>query len=200
MRRILYLSFFVLIALSSCKKDNQKAIIVGILKTDSGETLALADVFLKQDDLTIQQTITDDNGSFKFDEISTGDYTLKAYTEKYKYSKPIAISVTEGNLYEKAFVFEPILSIDGTLLDPSSGDIPFEKVRVELYEKTSLSIVDFTMSDRNGKFYFYDLKPGVYEILAYELYYFNWYSDYTLNIENNETKEVIIELIRRTVK
>jgi hypothetical protein len=213
MKNIFILSIAFVFVFAACNEEEKFSSISGVLKTEAGEVLALSTVFLKQNETTLQQVITDDNGLFVFENLKPGVYTLKAFNEKFKYSKDIEYTVDEGVNYDLEMIFSPYISLSGSVF---IDGYPYPSTSIELYNTDKVGLVDDTRLDAESSFEFYNIDKGNYLIhlkVTKEhfviLNLFEWSSGWTnfsftqfisqdvfylINIKENEERNVVLNI------
>lgn len=104
--------------------------------------------------------------------------------------KPVSMPITlqEGEQKEVNLILPKNISIKGKIIDTHSKEILFDCLIAITDKKSQFS----TVQNELGFFYFYNLSPGKYYVFSMAKGY--KYSEKELYLEENETKDIIIEL------
>jgi hypothetical protein len=135
------------------------------LHTFGGE-LGAGDVWLVAD--TGQSVKTDANGYFQIPEVVQGPRVVKIDLDRLPADfdppekKELTVDVRSGQLSRIDLAVTPLEGIDGDITD-SSGAPAAEGIAVELLPKG-----EYTSTDSDGRFGFYNLQEGDYEIRVME--------------------------------
>jgi len=120
----------------------------------------------------VANTTTDSNGSFSFNDLPPGKYTVvehnpKGYTDVTPSVIPVDTSKGDVNV---TIVDEPGRTISGKVLEDldndNTGDKPLVGVMVELRSANG-TVIAKTTSDSNGDFFFNGFPPGKYTVVEY---------------------------------
>jgi hypothetical protein len=118
-------------------------------------------------------TVSQDDGSFRFDSVNPGTYILFVQNQNYsnQNGRLPTVTVTDGqHVSDIAFQLNPLGSLTGKVFDDEGK--PFAKATVQLYMgfnlrgKMQLRRTHQTTSDANGKFHFDRMAAGKYYLTA----------------------------------
>jgi len=115
----------------------------------------------------IHYTHTGADGTYLIDELTSGDYTVKAYKEDYfpgEYPDLVTIDGNDTTGIDIALVPVVPTGIRGTVTDISTGD-PIEGARVHAFNVNHWHHGRVAYTDENGD-YEIDAPPGEYEVRA----------------------------------
>ena len=107
-----------------------------------------------------QLTLTDETGTWRMDELRTGEYMVTASFADYQPVESILSVEEEGRLNLNFELLINRACLRGQI-NLSDGATDFEEVNLTLLETVAI-----TQGDESGQFQFDDLAPGAYTILA----------------------------------
>ncbi|MBN1309270.1 MAG: carboxypeptidase regulatory-like domain-containing protein [Chitinispirillaceae bacterium] len=158
--------------------------------TDSAEDTPLADavVSLRSEGRTVATDTSDSEGKYSFEEVTTGDYTVRVSLSGYT---PVSVEVTvessEAVTVDVPLVAIPTATIKGEVTDSLTGS-SLEGAVVQLRSGQRTVATDTTGTD--GMFAFEDNTAGDYTIRVSA----DAYAAKTLPAEVTESGEVIVDV------
>ncbi|MCE1245380.1 MAG: carboxypeptidase regulatory-like domain-containing protein [Firmicutes bacterium] len=129
-----------------------------------GQPLADAQVtldFYDKNKTEKASTVTDSNGDYSFDDVSSGSHQITVY--KNNYSATSQVTVTSGSTSTSDMQVEPSGTIAGSVKSESTGN-PISAATVEIIFDDTLTLT--TSSDSSGLFEFLYIKQGTHTIKA----------------------------------
>ncbi len=171
------------------------AVIYGTVYDDTESPMRSASLSLTGPDGYSGSANTDEDGSYSFDGLVAGDYTLQASKSGYQ-TASASITLEDGDIHEENFILETISEgiIYGYVLD-IKGD-PVEGVKLSLQGLRSKYRAK-AASDQDGYFEFTGLGADKYVITAKKQRYQT--KKTSVALEDGESKEVEI-VVRKTTK
>jgi len=165
---------------------------------DNGAPVSGASVILRNGSAILSQT-TDQGGSFRFEPVDPGKYTLLAHADNFGPSGPSPIEVVRGGCVE---LFPRLVSstvLSGRVMQMDGA--PAVKLSVEVLRKNSAgrwysSTQFWTQTGEEGQFKFTDLPTGDY-LVGYEIWsdkpspYFPYPTQYFPGVAKREQATVV---------
>ncbi len=140
----------------------------------TGGALPLADATVKLFDSSgapFMHTVTDASGSFSFDVVPAGTYSLAAVREGYLLSPSVAVTLSAGGSASVSLACTPetalsLGAVAGTVNSVGlDGNGPVAGAKLSL-SNLSGAVLATTYSADDGEFVFYDVADGVYSLTA----------------------------------
>ena len=172
-----------------------KGIVFGIVQDEDENPIREVTVIIEGNNFS-NNTETDENGFFTFENISSGDYTLTFEKEDYE-TKTMDIALGEGEVKDVGIItleVRPSPKIYGYVVK-INGD-PIESVRLKL-KGIKTKVIKTASSDEDGFFEFTDLEVDTYIIFAKKKRYRN--TQRKVKLGDSESKEIEI-VMKKTSK
>ncbi|MCI0651189.1 MAG: carboxypeptidase-like regulatory domain-containing protein [Planctomycetes bacterium] len=154
-----------------------------VTDADTGEPIADANVFLLGSfgfgffSWPFHFTQTDDLGAYAFDDVDTGDYTLKVFRFGYEPSGPIAVAIADGETTVVDVALNPLAvgTLEGTVTDASTGDAIDGALVLALRMNGGFfgSGLRFDTTDATGFYQFENVNTGSWKVRAFAIGFFH---------------------------
>lgn len=180
MRKIFLISIIAFITIFACKKDESQVFssISGKVIIDDelniarpSDAVSGAMVTLYEGNIAKYQCKTSNDGTFKLDNVESGDYSIGAYHSYFKESKRKPVSINSED--ELVFTFEPdevsvsgvYSAIDGTPIYNAAVQLTISRNWNSQKSVDFDNVLETGQTDLNGQFYFFSIEPGTYELV-----------------------------------
>ena len=176
MKKIIFYIVLVVFALNACDKEDdsntndntEKPILLGnlsgVLISVDGDTIEGGVIIINGDIVKNSKTTTSIDGTFSFTQIPEGLYTIEAYVSDSLNSQIIDFTVNPYVDNHVTFLYDNGHVVMGTFLDPFGEVLINKKIVLTNLITNKVGTISSTYTNSLGKFYFYDLVAGVYEL------------------------------------